>query len=51
MRGVVLGLLGGFDDVLVEPFMLDRAVVTPDAGVLLGLDVLNGDAAFLGLDQ
>jgi len=51
---VVLCLLDGFDDVLVEPFMPDRAVVTLDVGVLLwlaGLDWLDGYAAFLGPDQ
>jgi hypothetical protein len=54
LRGEVLCLLDGFDDVLVEPFMPDGAVVALDTGVLLwlaGLDELNGDAAFLGPDQ
>jgi hypothetical protein len=54
LRGVVLGLLDTFDDVLVEPFMPHCAVVTLDVGVLLGLaglDVLNGDAALLCPDQ
>ncbi len=51
LGGVVLGFLDGFDDVLVEPFMPDGAVVALDGGVVLrlaGLDVLNGDAPFLG---
>ena len=51
---MVLGLLDGFDDVLVAPFMPDSAVVALDIGVLLGLsglDVLDGDALFLGPDQ
>ena len=51
---MVLGLLDGFDDVLVEPFMPNRAVVTLDVGVLLGLaglDVLDANSAFLGPDQ
>lgn len=46
MRGEALGLL---DDVLVEPFMPDDAVIALDIGVLLelsGLDVLDGDAPF-----
>ncbi len=48
---MILGLLGAFDDVLVEPFMPNRAVVALDVGVLLGLpglDVLDCDALFLG---
>jgi hypothetical protein len=51
---VVLCLLDGFDDVLVEPFMSDGAVVALDVGVLLGLaglDVLDRDATFLSPDQ
>ena len=51
LRGVILCLLDAFDDVLVEPFMPDGAVVALDLGVLLGLarlDVLNSDAPFLG---
>ena len=54
LRGVALGLLDAFDDVLVEPLMPNRAVVAFDVGVLLGLswlDVLDGDAPFLGPDQ
>ena len=46
MRGVILCLLDGFDDVLVEPFVPDGAVVALDVSVLLGLaglDVLDGD--------
>jgi hypothetical protein len=34
---MVLGLLTGFDDILSQPFMADRAVVSLDEGVLLGL--------------
>ena len=44
----------GFDDVLVEPFMPDGAVVALDVGVLLrlaGLDVLDGDAPARSPDQ
>ena len=51
---MVLGLLDGFNDVLVEPFVANRAVVSLDVGVLLrlaGLDVLDRDAPFLGPDQ
>jgi hypothetical protein len=54
LRGVILGLLDAFDDVLVEPFMPDGAVVALDVGVLLrlsGLDVLDGDAPFFSPDQ
>ena len=46
----MLGLLDAFDDVLVQPFMPARAVVTRDVGVLLrltGLEVGQGDALFL----
>ena len=48
---MVLGLLDGFDDVLVEPLMPNGAVVTLDVGVLLrlaGLNVLDGDLPLLG---
>ena len=51
---MVLGLLDGFDDGLVEPFMPDGAVVALDVGVLLGLtglDVLDGNTVFRGPDQ
>ena len=47
---MILSLLDAFDDVLVEPFMPDCAVVALDTGVLLRLawlDVLDGDAQFL----
>ena len=47
---MVLGLLDGFDDELIQPFMPNRAVVALDAGVLLGLsglDVLDGSFRFL----
>jgi hypothetical protein len=40
---VVLGLLDGFDDVLVQPFMPNRAVVALDVGVLLELSLKVGD--------
>lgn len=48
--GEVLYLLYVFDDVLVEPFVPDCAVVSLDVGVLLrfsGLDVLDGDTLLL----
>ena len=51
---MILCLLDAFDDVLVEPFMSDGAVVSLDASVLLGLaglDVLDGDAPLFGPDQ
>jgi len=50
----MLGLLDAFDDILVEPFVPDGAVVALDVGVLLGLtglDVLDGYSQFLGPDQ
>lgn len=37
----MLGLLDAIDDVLIQPFMPDRAVVALDVGVLLGLSRLN----------
>ena len=43
----MLGLLDAVDDVLVKPFVPDRAVVALDVGVLLRLtrlDVCQGDA-------
>ena len=49
MRGVILCLLDSFDDVLVEPFMPDGAVISLDIGVLLwltGLDVPDGNPMF-----
>lgn len=48
---MILCLLDAFDDVLVEPFVPDRAVVALDAGVLLRLswlDVLDSNTLFLG---
>ncbi len=51
---MILSLLNTFDDVLVEPFVPDGAVVALDICVLLGLtrlDMLDGDAPFLGPDQ
>jgi hypothetical protein len=51
LRGEVLRLLDAFDDVLVEPFMPNCAVVARDIGILLGLpglDVLDRNALFLG---
>jgi hypothetical protein len=54
LPGEIPGLLDGLDDVLVEPFVLDGAVVALDVGVrlgLAGLDVLDRDAPFLGPDQ
>lgn len=56
-RGVILGFLDAFDDVLVEPFVPNCAVVALDLGVLRGLagldvlDVLDGDAPFFAPDQ
>jgi len=47
---VILRLLYAFDDVLIQPFVPDSAVVTLDAGVLLrlsGLDVKDGNPLFL----
>ena len=44
-----MGLLDTFDDVLVEPFVPDSAVVSLDIGVLLGLaglDMLDGNPMF-----
>ena len=41
--------LDAFDDVLIQPFMPDGAVVALDIGVLLGLsglDVLDGNPMF-----
>ena len=49
MCGVILCLLDGFDDVLVEPFVPDGAVVSLDVGVLLRLawlDVLDRNPMF-----
>ena len=46
MGGEVLGRLDVFNDVLIQPFVPDRAVVALDAGVLLGLsglDMLDGN--------
>lgn len=54
LRSEVLGLLDGFNDVLVEPFVPNGAVVSLDVGVLLrlaGMDVLDRDALFLSPDQ
>lgn len=47
---MVLCLLDGLDDVLVEPLMPNRPIVALDAGVLLrlaGLDVLDRNPMFL----
>ena len=49
--GEVLSLLDGFDDVLIQPLVPDRAVVALDVGVLLrlaGLDVPDGDPMLFG---
>ena len=51
---MILGLVDGFDNVLVQPFVPNCAVVALDVSVLLGLpglDVLDGNAPFLGPDQ
>jgi hypothetical protein len=47
--GEVLGLLDVFNDVLIKPFVTERAVVTFNIGVLLrlsGLDVLDDNSWF-----
>jgi hypothetical protein len=47
LGGKVLGLPAAVDDVLVQPFVPDRAIVAIDVGVLLRLtrlDVRQGDA-------
>ncbi len=41
MRGVILCLLYPLDDVLIQPFVSDRADVAIDAGILLGLAGLD----------
>ena len=44
--GLILSLLYRFKDILVQPFVPNRAVVAFDIGVLLGLaglDVFDGD--------
>ena len=49
LRGVILGLLHAFDDVLIQPFVPDRSIVALDAGVLpglIGLDMLDGNPMF-----
>jgi hypothetical protein len=49
LRGVILGLLDAFDDVLVQPIMPYSAVVARDVGVLLGLprlDMQDGNPLF-----
>lgn len=49
LRGVVLGLFDGFDDVSVRPSMPDDADVARDTGVLVwlsGLDVLVANPLF-----
>ena len=51
MCSEVLRLFYGFNDVLVQPFVPDRAVVAFDIGVLLGLtglDMLQADVLFPG---
>ena len=35
LRGEFLGLVDAFDDVLIEPFMPDGAVIALDIGILL----------------
>jgi len=48
--GLFLGLLDGFKDVFLQPFVADGAVVALDIGILLGLsrlDILDVDASFL----
>ena len=46
-----LGLLYGFKDILIQPFVPHCAIIAFDIGILLGLaglDIFNGDAFFLG---
>ena len=48
---LVLSLLDGFKDVLVQPFVPYRAIVALDVGVLLRLarlDICDADATVLG---
>jgi hypothetical protein len=50
LRGEVLCLFYVFNDVLLQPFMPDCAVVALDVGVLLrlsGLDALDANTVFL----
>jgi hypothetical protein len=47
LRGVILRLLDAFDDLLVQPFVPNGAVVALDTGVLLGLAGLDGNPMFL----
>jgi len=54
VNGTFTERLDVFNDVLVQPFMPDRAIITLDASVLLrfsGLDVLDGNALFISLFQ
>jgi hypothetical protein len=54
LRGVILGLLAGFYDVLIQPFATDGAVVTLDIDVLLrlsGLDMLDDNPMLLNPNQ
>ena len=51
---MILCLLDGFDDILIEPFVPDPKGVALDVCVLVrltGLDVLDRDAQFLIPDQ
>lgn len=51
LRGVLLSLLDGFDDVLAEPCVPDGVNAALDVSVLrelVGLDVLDGYARFIG---
>jgi len=51
LGGEVLGLLDAIDDVLVQPFVPDLAVLALDVGVLLRLtwlDVGRGNALLFG---
>jgi hypothetical protein len=46
-----LGLLYGFKDILVQPFVANRAIGSRDIAVLLWLarlDIVDGNAALFG---
>jgi hypothetical protein len=49
VRGKRLCVLNGFNDVLIEPFVPDRAIIALDIGILLrfaGLDMVRRNALF-----
>jgi len=54
VNGTFTERLEVFNDVLVQPFMPDRAIIALDISVLLrlsGLDVLDGNALFISSFQ